>query len=79
MRKPWWRSHDPNDSAKITSDEISPRLAWRYIFSSRSAHVRARERSPFILPFPSDPFLSFFRAFLGNDEEASPITQGRAR
>jgi hypothetical protein len=39
-----------NDSAHLIGVWHSRLVAWRYIFTNRSAHVSARERSPFILP-----------------------------
>jgi hypothetical protein len=38
-------------SARIRATWRWSHALWRYIFTSRSAHVSARERSPFILRF----------------------------
>lgn len=38
-------------SACIAGPGRCPRQLWRYIFAGRSAHLSARERSPFILLF----------------------------
>lgn len=45
------RRPEANDCRRLGCLQRPSRPAGRYIFSSRSAHVSARERSPFILPY----------------------------
>jgi hypothetical protein len=55
-----------------------PRGLGRYIFTSRSAHVGARERSAFILPFPF-PINRYIRRHTGHQQSLHKVERSKLR